>query len=243
MGGYQLMKLSNQLALVTGAGRGIGKAISLALASEGATVVLVSRTESELQSVRMEIVGKGAKAHIVRADITKEDQVEKLFLEIKNQFGRLDILVNNAGIGKFVPVKSMKVADFDAMWNLNMRGIFLCTQQAIPLMEQQRSGTIVNISSLAGKNAFVNGAGYAATKWALMGFSKCLMLEERQYNIRVVTICPGSVDTSFNNQERESFHADKLLSPADVAETVVCALTAHPRAMVSEIDIRPTNPK
>jgi 3-oxoacyl-[acyl-carrier protein] reductase len=236
------VRLSGQIAVVTGAGRGIGKAISESLASEGALVVLVSRTLSELQKVQKEIRAAGGTAEAIRSDITKEHEVGILFNEIRNRFGRLDILVNNAGIGKFVSVKELKVGDFDAMWNLNVRGLFLCTQQAIPFMESQKNGIIVNISSLAGKNAFVNGAGYAATKWALMGFSKCLMLEERQYNIRVVTVCPGSVDTSFSPQEPESDRKDKILSPRDVAETVLSAVLMPARAMVSEIDIRPTNP-
>jgi len=110
-------------------------------------------------------------------------------------------------------------------------------------MESQKNGLIVNISSLAGKNAFVGGGGYAATKWALMGFSKCLMLEERQYNIRVITVCPGSVETTFSDHESEAARADKILSPQDVADTVLSAILMPPRAMVSEIDIRPTNPK
>ena len=237
------MKLKSQIALVTGAGRGIGKAISLSLAQEGATVVLVSRTMSELENVQKEITLNGGMALAIRSDITQEQEVKGLFADIKSRFGRLDILVNNAGIGKFVSVKEMKVEDFDAMWSLNVRGLFLCTQQAIQFMESQKSGIIVNISSLAGKNAFVRGAGYAATKWALMGFSKCLMLEERQYNIRVVTVCPGSVDTTFSDQEPEATRADKILSAQDVADTVLSAVLMPTRAMVSEIDIRPTNPK
>ncbi len=110
-------------------------------------------------------------------------------------------------------------------------------------MENQKSGTIVNISSLAGKNAFVNGAGYAATKWALMGFSKCLMLEEREYNIRVITVCPGSVDTSFSPLEGKRGNSDKILKPQDVADAVLTAVTLPENAMMSEIDLRPTNPK
>jgi 3-oxoacyl-[acyl-carrier protein] reductase len=237
------MRLSGQIALVTGAGRGIGRAIAHSLASEGAQVVLVSRTLSELERVQKEIKSAGGIADVISSDITKAQEIGKLFAEIKSRFGRLDILINNAGIGKFVSVKELKVEDFDAMWNLNMRGLFLCTQQAIPFMESQKSGIIVNISSLAGKNAFVNGAGYAATKWALMGFSKCLLLEERQYNIRVVTVCPGSVDTAFSAHEEGSNRKDKILSPQDVAETVLSAILMPARAMVSEIDIRPTNPK
>lgn len=237
------MKLKGHIALVTGAGRGIGRAISLSLASEGATVVLASRTMSELEKVQKEIASKGGAALAIRSDITQEQEIKGLFAEIRSRFGRLDILVNNAGIGKFVSVKEMKVEDLDAMWNLNVRSLFLCTQQAIQFMESQKSGIIINISSLAGKNAFVRGAGYAATKWALMGFSKCLMLEERQYNIRVVTVCPGSVDTTFSDQESGGTRADRILSAQDVADTVLSAVLMPSRAMVSEIDIRPTNPK
>lgn len=237
------MKLSGQIAVVTGAGRGIGKAIARTLASEGAIVVLAARTFTELEVAQKEIESNGGKARAVKTDITQERDIKKLFEDIKEQYGRVDILVNNAGAGKFVSVKEMNVADFDAMWNLNMRGLFLCTQQAIHLMESQKNGVIVNISSLAGKNAFVGGAGYAATKWALMGFSKCLMLEERQFNIRIVTICPGSVDTTFSHHESDASRFDRILSAQDVADTVLSAITMPPRAMVSEIDIRPTNPK
>ncbi len=236
------MNLNGQIAVVTGAGRGIGSAVSVALAGAGATVVLVSRTTAQLEAVRRGIEATGGTAVAVRADITLEQEVEGLFREVKDRFGRVDILVNNAGIGKFVSVKEMRVADFDAMWSLNVRGVFLCIQRAIPFMEQQRSGVIVNIASLAGKNALANGAGYAATKWALIGFAKSLMLEERQYNIRVVTISPGSVDTGFSGHGQESARAGKILSPEDVAETVLAAVSVHPRAMISEIDIRPTNP-
>jgi NADP-dependent 3-hydroxy acid dehydrogenase YdfG len=198
---------------------------------------------SELDKVQKEIASKGGAALAIRSDITQEQEVRELFSGIRSRLGRLDILVNNAGIGKFVGVKEMKVEDFDAMWNLNVRGLFLCTQQAIQFMESQKDGIIVNISSLAGKNAFVRGAGYVATKWALMGFAKCLMLEERQYNIRVVTVCPGSVDTTFSDQEPEGTRVDKILSTQDVADTVLSAVLMPFRAMVSEIDIRPTNPK
>ena len=237
------MKLDHQVALVTGAGRGIGRAIALSLAAEGCTAVLVSRTGEELDAVRIQIENKGGSAVSIRADITRDEEVIRVFDEVNRRFGRLDILVNNAGIGRFLPVREMQPSDLDAMWSINMRAVFQCTQQAVHIMESQRSGIIVNISSLAGKNAFVNGAGYAATKWALMGFAKCLMLEERQFNIRVITICPGSVDTSFSDQGRDLSRSEKILAPEDVAESVLAAITAHPRAMVSEIDIRPTNPK
>ena len=237
------MKLTGQIAVVTGAGRGIGKAIALTLASHGATVVLVSRTLGELEQVQKEISSKGGTAAVIRSDITRDQEVSELFAAVKRQFGRLDTLVNNAGMGKFQNIRNLKVEEFDAMWSLNVRALFLCTQHALGFMESQKNGLIVNISSLAGKNAFVGGGGYAATKWALMGFSKCLMLEERQYNIRVITVCPGSVETTFSDHESEAARADKILSPQDVADTVLSAILMPPRAMVSEIDIRPTNPK
>ena len=237
------MKLKNKIALVTGAGRGIGKAIALALANEGASVILTARTFKELEGVRQTIEEQGGKARSIAADLTKDPDVEKVFSQISAEFRRLDILVNNAGIGHFAPVRLLAAKDFDAMWNLNMRALFLCTQNAIPMMESQKSGVIVNISSLAGKNAFVNGAGYAATKWALMGFAKCLMLEEREFNIRVIIVCPGSVDTSFNPLEGKRGNSDKLLKPQDVADAVLTAITLPEHAMMSEIDLRPTNPK
>jgi 3-oxoacyl-[acyl-carrier protein] reductase len=237
------MKLKKKVALVTGAGRGIGKAIALTMANDGASVILTSRTLRELEGVRQTIEERGGKARSIVADLTRDGDVGKVFSQISAEFGRLDILVNNAGIGHFAPVRLLAAKDFDAMWNLNMRALFLCTQNAIPMMENQKSGTIVNISSLAGKNAFVNGAGYAATKWALMGFSKCLMLEVREYNIRVITVCPGSVDTSFNPLEGKRGNSGKILKPQDVAEAVLNAITLPEHAMMSEIDLRPTNPK
>lgn len=237
------MTLKGKIALITGAGRGIGKAVALTLAREGATVVLAARTKSEIESVRDAVQLAGGTALSVPTNITREEEVRGLFGKVRESFGRLDILVNNAGIGKFVSVKNMKLEDFDAMWDLNMRGLFLCTQQALPFMEARKDGVIVNISSLAGKNAFVGGGGYAATKWALMGFSKCLMLEERQFNIRVITVCPGSVDTSFSGHGDDPGRKEKVLSPQDVADTVLSAVNMPARAMVSEIDLRPTNPK
>ena len=237
------MTLNNTVALVTGAGRGIGKAIALMLGREGATVVLAARTVAELEQVKMEIVGAGGSALAVRTDLSKDTDIEKLFGDVRSHFNRLDILVNNAGLGVFAPVSDLSILDFDTMWNLNMRAPLLCTQQALRMMEPQKSGAIVNVASLAGRNAFVGGAGYAATKWALIGFSRSLMLEVRAHNIRVITICPGSVDTSFSQSSKEPSRSATILHSEDIAETVMAALKLPDRAMVSEIDIRPTNPQ
>ena len=235
------MKLEGTIALVTGAGRGIGRAIAMSLSAEGALVVLNARSGKELDAVRREIEERGGKAETAEADITDDAAAERVFRDITERHGRIDILVNNAGIGRFAPVRSLTMNDLDEMWRLNVRAVVHCTKLAIQAMERDKRGVIVNISSLAGKNAFVGGAGYASTKWALLGFSRCLMLEERDHNIRVVTISPGSVDTTFSPQ-RDPDKAQRILSPQDVADTVLLAVTMPDRAMISEIDIRPTRP-
>lgn len=237
------MKISGAVALITGAGRGIGRAVALTLARQGATVILTARTTKELNDVKKEIETAGGTAHAIRADLTKTDDVRSLFTEMNTKCNRLDILVNNAGIGKFAPVREMTTGDFEAMWALNVKAVFDCTKFALPLMEAQHQGAIVNVASLAGKNSFAGGACYSATKWALIGFSRSLMLEVREHNIRVITICPGSVDTSFSSTSTDPKRSEKILHPQDVADSIVAALLMPDRAMVSEIDIRPTNPK
>jgi len=236
------MNLKKSISVVTGAGRGIGRSVALELAKAGSTVILVARTERELRNLQREIEASGGKAETRVADITDDTRVRELFGYVKETHGRLDVLINNAGIGRFAPVRNLELSDFDAMWNLNVRALALCSQGAVQIMEPQNSGIIVQVASLAGKNAFVNGAAYAATKWAVLGFSKCLMLEVREHNIKVIVVCPGSVDTGFSFRTRESSR-EKILSPKDVADTIMAALRLPPQAMMSEIDLRPTNPK
>ncbi len=173
------MNLENKVAVVTGAGRGIGKSIALALAKEGANVAVAARTEKEIDEVSRQIKAMGRKSIPIRADVSSEADVRLLMSETVEELGTIDILINNAGIGSFAPVADLKVEQFDRMWQVNMRGVFLCTRAALPAMMKQRSGDILNLASLAGRNAFTGGAGYAATKWALIGFSRCLMLEVR----------------------------------------------------------------
>jgi len=232
-------KLAGKVAIVTGAGRGIGRSVADALGSEGAHVVLAARTESEIDEAAGAIRKSGGSATPVRADVTDEAQMARLAGEALKVSGAVDILVNNAGIGIFKPVVAMDVSEFDAMWNVNMRGVFLATRAVLPAMIRSRSGAIVNIASLAGKNTFKGGAGYGATKWALRGFAGSLMLEVREHNIRVITICPGSVDTGFSPTGKKGA---QITQPEDVASAVIFAVTAPGRSMFSEIDLRPTNP-
>ena len=232
-------RLSGKVAVVTGAGRGIGKAIARALAAEGAHVVLAARSAGEIENVAAAIRAAGGNATAVRTDMTDERQVGDLIAESLRISGSVDILVNNAGIGIFKSVVAMDISEFDAMWNVNMRGVFLATHAVLPSMIRSRGGAIVNIASLAGKNTFKGGAGYGATKWALRGFAGSLMLEVREHNIRVVTICPGSVDTGFSAGGKRGA---QITQPEDVASAVIFAVTAPGRSMFSEIDLRPTNP-
>ncbi len=235
------MTLEGQIALVTGAGRGIGRSIALALAGEGAHVILVARTRAELDRLEKEIAERGGKSQAIPADLRKDRDVEALFDAVAKEHGRLSVLVNNAGIGRFGALAELPLEDLDAMWSLNLRAVFHCTQRALPLLRRE-GGTVVQVASLAAKNAFVGGSGYAATKWALLGLSRCLMLEERSNKIKVITVCPGSVSTAFSASSGDASRAEKILAPQDVADAVMAALKLPARAMMSEIDLRPSNP-
>lgn len=238
------MEFNGKTAIVTGAGRGIGKAIALGLARKGANVCLVSRTKRELEQLALEIGNLGQKAVPMAGDVSSENEVRSIVGRITREFPSIDILINNAGIGYFSPVIDMKTDQFDTMWAVNMRGVFLFSREVLPVMARQQSGDIINISSLAGRNSFIGGAGYSATKWALIGFSRSLMLEVREKNIRVITICPGSVDTSFGDHSAQAVKSKGQIPTADDIATVVIDTLRMPRhVMVSEVDIRPTNPK
>jgi NADP-dependent 3-hydroxy acid dehydrogenase YdfG len=235
-----MKKLEGHVAIVTGGSRGIGKAIGVALASEGASVVLAARSATSLNSAVQELQADGLAVTGVPTDVGLQSDIQRLVRSTADRFGRIDILANNAGVGVFKPAVEMSVEEFDAMWNVNVRGVFLATKEVLPYMLKAKSGNIVNIASLAGKNSFKGGTGYAATKWALRGFASSLMLEVRESNIRVVTIFPGSVDTHFSSRNLRGSH---ITQPQDVAEAVVFAVTSPERAMFSEIDVRPTHPR
>jgi 3-oxoacyl-[acyl-carrier protein] reductase len=235
------MRLSQRVVIVTGAGRGIGKAIALSCAKEGASVVVSARTLSEITAVAREISQSGGVALPVQADVTSEQNILELVEQTKNRFGRIDVLINNAGVGYFAPVKDLPTHEFETMWKVNVFGVYLCTKAVLPVMINQQGGDIVNVASLAGRNAFTGGSGYCATKWALIGFGRSVMLEVRQHNIRVITVCPGSVETTFAGEKADQNRA-WVPKPQDIAAVVVGALGMPRNVMVSEIDIRPTNP-
>jgi NADP-dependent 3-hydroxy acid dehydrogenase YdfG len=231
--------LDGKVAVVTGGSMGIGLAIGRRLAEEGAAVILAARTPARLDEAAEGLRKDSLAASGIAADVSREEDVERLIETVMRRHGRIDILVNNAGMGVFKPVAEMSPREFDTMWETNMRGAFLTTRAALPHMIKARSGELVFIASLAGKNSFKGGAGYCATKWGLRGFASSLMLEVREHNIRVATIFPGSVDTSFSTTGKRG---EQITQPRDVADAVLFAVTAPARSMFSEIDVRPTNP-
>jgi 3-oxoacyl-[acyl-carrier protein] reductase len=227
--------LEGKVSIVTGGSMGIGLAIGRRLAGEGSAVVLSARMQNRLDEAVAALRKEGLAASGVAADVSREEDVARLVAAVMEQHGRIDILVNNAGIGVFKPVAEMEARDLDSMWATNMRGPFLMTKGVLPHM--MKGGELVFINSLAGKNSFVGGAGYSATKWALRAFASTLMLEVRERNIRVVSIFPGSVDTAFSPAKKSG-----VTQPGDVADAVLFAVTAPARSMFSEIDVRPTHP-
>ena len=231
--------LSNQVALVTGAGRGIGKSISSHLASLGAKVALCARSQNDLEALSRDIKSRGGTATALACDVSDLRSVERTCTEVEKAYGRLDILVNNAGVGSFSgPLHEMTPEDWEKVLNTNLRGVFYCIRAFAPMMIRQGGGHIVNISSLAGKNPLPNGAAYAASKWGLNGLSYAVAEELRGKNIRVSVVCPGSVDTS------EGWHhgknSNKMLQPDDIAHVVGMLVTQKPQSFVSEVLIRPT---
>jgi len=237
------MELSGVLAVVTGATEGIGRAIAFQLGGAGAKLAIYARTEANvratvhaLRDARIDAVG-------MPCDVSDPAGVDAFAAFAVKQRGAPRVLVNNAGIGRFKPLNELSIEDWDATMAVNVRSLFLMTRAFLAGMKQIGGGTIVNIASLAGRNGFEGGTAYCASKHAVLGFSKALMPEVRKHNIRVVAICPGSVATPFmDKQARERPNRDRVLAADDVAHAVVAALTISERAMVSELDIRPTNP-
>jgi 3-oxoacyl-[acyl-carrier protein] reductase len=231
--------LVGQVALVTGAGRGIGAAIACRIASLGAVVVLCGRTRAPLDS-RAEAISKaGGRAEALECDVMDLRSVEAAAAHVDKTLGRLDILVNNAGVGGFGgPLHQLPPDSWEQVLNTNLRGVYYCIRAFAPLMIRARAGHIINISSLAGKNALPNGAAYAASKWGLNGLSYSVAEELRVHNIRVSVVCPGSVDTELSPHTGKD--PAKMLRPEDVAHTVAMLVTQAPQSFVSEILLRPT---
>jgi len=230
--------LQNQVALLTGAGRGIGRCISMRLAEAGASVVLIARTMEQLKDVEQEIISKGGKAISLRCDVSKEEDVISVFKAIKEKWGKLDILINNAAVGSFGKLWDFPVKEFDRIMSINLRGVFLCSQQAMRIMIPARKGYIINISSVVGIKGYPNQSAYTASKHGVMGLTKSLAVEAQEYNIRVSAILPGVVETEMAVAARPDLDPSVLLHPEDIAGAVMYLLSLSDRAAVDQINIR-----
>ena len=235
--------LAGQVAVITGAGRGIGRAIALKLAELGAHTILCGRSRQALDQTSAVIQNSGGyssvKSSVVECDVTDLHSVEALAEHVERTFHRIDILVNNAGIaGAGGPLHQLPPDDWERVLNTNLRGVYYCIRSLAPLMIKTRNGHIINISSLAGKNALPNGAAYAASKWGLNGLTYSVAEELRSHNIRVSVICPGSVHTEFSLHPGKN--AEKMLQASDVAHAVAMIVTQEPQSFASEILLRPT---
>lgn len=237
------MNLTNSICVVTGGSAGIGRAISFALGGRGARVAICSRTAQSVAHTVNELEKASIKAVGAACDVSKPEDVERFAAFVHETLGPVDVLVNNAGLGHFVNVENMTLEQWDETFAVNLRGVFLVTRAFLPDMRKRKRGDIVNIASLAGRNPLAGGAAYAASKHGLLGFSKSLMMEVRKDDIRVIAVCPGSVATPLFRKDRPPAEDSKRkLAPEDVAHAVVAALEVADRAMISELDIRPTNP-
>lgn len=230
--------LDEQVALVTGAGRGIGRAIAMALAGAGAHVILAARSVAELEQVRIAIAETGGQSTVMATDVTDETQICRHFKQIHEQFDRLDLLINNAGIGRFGPTVDFKTEDFDRIMAVNLRGSFLCCREALKMMIPRRSGYIINIASVVGFKGYVHQAAYTASKHGIMGLTKSLAVEAQPHDVRVSAILPGGVDTDMVADARPDLDRTLLIQPNDIANTVLYMLSLSSTAMVDQIYIR-----
>lgn len=231
--------LQGQVAIVTGAGAGIGAAIARRLAHMGARTFLCGRRRAPLEATATAIAKAGGHAEVAECDVTDLASVETVAALVERKAGRADILINNAGIGSFAgPLHQMPPASWEQVMNTNLRGVYYCMRSFVPAMIRAGHGHIVNISSLAGKNALPNGAAYAASKWGLNGLSYSAAEELRGYNIRVSVVCPGSVHTDLSPHAGKD--PKKMLQPDDVAHVVAMLVTQEAQSFVSEVLLRPT---
>ena len=235
--------LKGKIALVTGAGKGIGRAVALALANEGVHIGLIARTEKDLLSVAEELRFLGVKTSVATADVSEIESVNAAVAHIQEQLGNIDILINNAGTAKFGNFLELEPAEWENQIKINLFGVYYVTRAVLPQMIERKTGDIVNISSSAGLKGNALTSAYSASKFAVMGLTDSLMLEVRKHNIRVTALTPSTVVTDLaksanliNNNE------EKLMHPEDFAELMVAHLKLNRRVFVKDASIWSTNP-
>ena len=235
--------LQGKIALVTGAGKGIGRAVAVALAAEGVNVGLLARTDSDLKSVAAELATHGVKTHSVVADIADRAAVEAAVAQVQQALGSIDILINNAGIGSFAKFLDMEPAQWEHIIQVNLLGTYYVTRAALPGMIARQTGDIINISSTSGQRAAAGTSAYSASKFAVLGLTEALMQEVRKHNIRVSALTPSTVATplAFENKLTDG-NPEKVMQPEDLAEFIVAQLKLNRRIFIKEAGMWSTNP-
>lgn len=238
-----MQSLKNKTALVTGAGKGIGRAIALALANEGVHVALLARTEKDVKELAEQIKAMGVKSAFATADVSDRLAVEAAITSLQNQMGDFDILINNAGTGTFGGFLELEPEVWEQQVKVNLFGVYYVTRAVLPKMIAKKSGDIVNISSTAGKAGSPVTSAYSASKFGVFGLGESLMQEVRKFNIRVTTLAPSTIVTDLA-QSANLIKGDpeRVMHPEDFAELVIAQLKLHPRLLVKEASVFSTNP-
>jgi len=234
---------ASNTAFITGATHGIGRATAFALGRAGYALGVCARTAAKVDALVAELRAEGFAAAGAAADVSQPEPVSRVVEQISEALGEIGLLVNNAGVLIARPFEELTLEEWDTTMATNVRSLFVVTRAVLPGMRRRGEGTVVNVASLAARNGFAGGAAYTASKHAVLGFARSLMLEVRKEGIRVITICPGSVDTGMlRDQPMLKSNPQRILQPEDVAQAIVAAVQLPGRALVSEIDVRPTNP-
>jgi len=228
------MKLTNQIAIVTGAGRGIGRATTLALAREGANLVLVDLRAPEMETVSNEVRGIGREVLTVATNVSKKSEVESMVKQALDRFGKVDLLANVAGVAVHNLIPNIREQDWDLNITVNLKGIFLCTQAVFSHMCNQGSGHIVNVSSMSGKHGSAKYGAYCASKFGVVGFTEVTRDEGRTYGVKVSVVCPGPVDTELRHGNHPDDDRTKLIKPEDVADIILFLVTRPPQVNIPE---------
>ena len=231
-------RLNGKVAIVTGASRGVGRAICIAFAKEGATIVLAARSPQKLAETAKEVREAGAKAEIVITDLTREEAIKNLMKVANEKFSRLDILVNNAGVTVSAELEHTTTADWDRLFAVNARAPFILCRESLPLLKKAPRAYIINIVSVVGVKCYALQSAYTASKHALRGMTKSLAEELRDSNVRVHSICPGGIDTDMIGQIRPDIKKEDLMRPEEIAELVVYLVTHKGNAVIDELHIR-----
>ena len=241
----KLQDLTNKTALITGAGKGIGKALAESLAQEGVNLGLIARTSADLEALQAELTAKyDIRVAIGTADVAVQDDVNRAVASLTEQLGAIHIVVNNAGIAKFGKLVDMDPQEWERIIQVNLMGTYYVTRAVLPAMIEQNEGSIINISSTAGERGFATGSAYNASKFAVMGLTEALMQEVRKHNIRVTALTPSTVNTELAvNAGLNIGDEDRMMQPEDVAELALAALKLPQRVFVKTAGIWTTNPQ